>query len=376
MIYVLLTADYELYFGKNFLSYEEILFEPTRKIMNTLENHNIPLNIFPDICSVWRHKEYELLDYVNKFESLLAEAIERGHDIQLHLHPHWLKSIYNGNEWTHDPNTFKLQDYGFGEKSIGEYTANTIIRKGKEYLETLLLKNVSDYQCIAFRAGGYCLQPDDKKLIKALLDAGITIDSTIIPNCVLKTNVNDIDFKDVPDLPNWFISDQGGVKKADQYGIFEIPIPSSTKILPKFKDIAKGILSNKAQEKLSNPPRGSAIQNSSMKGDSFINKNIKRFNYLTKTVGSLECERMLTERGMEYMLSILKDWIQNYSYSDDIWLSIIMHPKSIFQEHIDNLIKFTDKVLDIYSNVQFTTFREVHRTLLNKGISISGGNFR
>lgn len=366
MIYVLLTADYELYLGKNFLSYEEILFEPTRKIINTLEKHNIPLNIFPDICSVWRHREYGLSDYVNKFEAQLIEAIQHGHDVQLHLHPHWLNSLYRESEWVHDLKIFKLQDYGFDGESIEKYSANTIIKRGKEYLESLLTKYVSDYQCIAFRAGGYCLQPDDKKLIKALLDAGITIDSTIIPNCVLKTNVNDIDFKDVPDLPNWFISDQGGVKKADQYGIFEIPIPSSTKILPKFKAIAKGILSNETQETVSNPPRGSVIQNSSMKGDSFINKNIKRFNYLTRTVGLLECERMFSERGMEYMLSILRDWIQKYSHFDDIWLSIIMHPKSIFQEHIDNLIKFTNKVLDIYSNVQFTTFREVNRTLLNK----------
>jgi len=392
MIYILFTADYELYFGKNFLSDDKVLFEPTEMIMSALEKRSIPLNIFPDICSVWRHKEYELLDYVDKFESQLIEAVRRGNDVQLHLHPHWLKSIYNGKEWTHDIGIFKLQDFGFDGEEAKDYSlfevdcenknckplnpplspfqkgdfspsydhsANRLIKRGKEYLESLLTKYAPNYKCIAFRAGGYCLQPEDKKLIQALLDTGITIDSSIIPNLVSNTNVNEIDFKGIPDLPNWFISAQGGVKKPDQKGLFEIPIPSSTKILPKLKAMAKGIFS---KDSVVNSPRGIVIQKKSV-DDSFISKNINRFNYLVKTIGSLECERMFPDRGMEYMFSILKDWIKCYAYSGDIFLSIIMHPKSIFQNHIDNLLKFIDRICLEYSDVQFITFLEVHKIL-------------
>jgi|WetSurMetagenome_2_1015567.scaffolds.fasta_scaffold151847_2 hypothetical protein len=359
LIYAILTADYELYFGKNFFSYEEVLFEPTRKIINVLENHNISLNIFPDICSVWRHKEYGLLDYVDKFESQLIEAVSRGHDVQLHLHPHWLKSLYNNDEWVHDLKTFKLQDLGFE----GE---NALIKRGKEYLETLLKSHIPDYECIAFRAGGYCLQPEDKKLIQALLDAGIIIDSSIIPNLVSNTNVNETDFKGVPDLPNWFMSAQGGIKNPSPEGLFEIPIPSSTKILPKFKAMAKGIFSNNKQDSVINSPRGRVIQKQSI-NNSFISKNINRFNYLRKTIGSLECERMFPDRGMEYMLSIFRDWVERYAYLGDIFLSIIMHPKSIFQNNIDNLLKFIDTINVIYPDIRFITFSEVPDILSTRG---------
>jgi hypothetical protein len=359
MIYILLSADYELFFGKNFLSDDKVLFEPTEMIMSALEKRSISLNIFPDICSVWRHKEYELLDYVDKFESQLIEAVSRGHDVQLHLHPHWLKSVYNNDEWTHDLKTFKLQDLGFE----GE---NALIKRGKEYLETLLKNHIPDYKCIAFRAGGYCLQPEDKKLIQALLGAGIIIDSSIIPNLVSNTNVNDIDFKGIPDLPNWFMSTQGGVKNSAQDGLFEIPIPSSTKVLPKLKAMAKGIFSNNEQDSVINSPRGRVIQKQSV-NNSFMAKNINRFNYLLKTIGSLECERMFPDRGMEYMLSIFRDWVKRYSYCGDVFLSIIMHPKSIFQNNIDNLIKFIDTINAMYPDIRFITFSEVPDILSTRG---------
>jgi len=360
MINVILTADYELFLGKNLQSYDKVLFDPTLQIIDRLEKYNISLNIFPDICSVWRHRDYDIYDYVEKFESQLIEAIKRGHDVQLHLHPHWLKSTYDGKDWFHDQRFFKLQDYGFNDNS--EINAKKFLRDGKNYLESLLTKYSQEYKCIAFRAGGYCLQPDESLLIQALLDTGIKIDSSIIPNMVLKTNVNLINFRVVPDVPNWFINPKDGLKKQSEQGLFEIPIPSSTRLLPKLNAIMRKYIDK--EDKILNKPRGYVIQNSSQADKSFWGRNIKRMKYITQAIGSLECERMDSKRGLDYMLSIFNSWVKRYNSYDDIYLSIIMHPKSIFQNHLDNLMEFIDRISKT-SELGFITFTEAYEMLFS-----------
>ncbi len=362
MIYIALTADYELFFGKNFLSYDEVLFEPTQKILERLSEYDIPLNLFADICSVWRHRDFDISVYADKFESQLIEAVKHGNDVQLHLHPHWLNSTYDGKDWVHDQKKFKLQDFGFDNDS--EISAGKIIRKGKEYLERLLTKHYPEYKCIAFRAGGYCLQPNENELIKALLDEGIKIDSSIIPNLSIKSNVNEVNFGNVPDAPNWFMSFQNGINHESDDGIFEIPIPSSIKLAPKFRALIRKFIDKDPQENIVNKPRGVVIQRKVQSRESFVERNVKKIKYLIQAIGTLECERMIPKRGMDYMFSIYQDWIERYDCYDDIYLSIIMHPKSIFGEHIDNLIEFINKAKEL-SELRFVTFTDIHKKLFS-----------
>jgi hypothetical protein len=225
-IYLLFSSDYELYFGENFLSEREVLIEPTQRILDAFEEEGIPMTLFADVTSVWRYHSLKVeSDYILLFEEQLRRAIHQGHDVQLHLHPHWMTSTFDGKKWEMDESKFKLSDMGYGGRKIKSLeSAEELIIRGKKYLEGLLRPIDPSYQCIAFRAGGYGIQPNEKELISALLSAGFKIDSSIVPGMFFKSNVNQIDFRRVPAKLPYRIGTRYGIDQEDSQGILEIPI--------------------------------------------------------------------------------------------------------------------------------------------------------
>jgi len=225
-IYLLFSSDYELYFGENYLSEREVLIEPTEQVLKAFGEEGIPMNIFADVASVWRYRTLKIeSDYVSLVEEQLRRAIRYGHDVQLHLHPHWMTSKFDGKKWLMDESRFKLSDIGYGQKENQALeSGDELILRGKNYLEELLCPINPSYQCIAFRAGGFGIQPKENELIRALLSAGIKIDSSIAPGMFFKSNVNRIDFRRIPSKLNFRIGPRYGLDKEDPLGLFEIPI--------------------------------------------------------------------------------------------------------------------------------------------------------
>ena len=146
MLNIAITFDYELFLGENYLSDDEILFSPTRRLEELLDSHGITSTFFADVCSVFAHKKYGLNQYVNSFEDQLRELIKHGHDVQLHLHPNWLLSEYRNEKWIFDTTHYRLHDFGFDSCDL---TVPGIIHMGKEYLEKIIFPVSSDYKCIA-----------------------------------------------------------------------------------------------------------------------------------------------------------------------------------------------------------------------------------
>ena len=88
-IYILYSADYELFLGGNYCNETEVLINPTNDLLNLFDDLKIPITLFADIFSILRYKEKELLDFPDSAEKQLKDAIRRGHDVQSHVHPHW-----------------------------------------------------------------------------------------------------------------------------------------------------------------------------------------------------------------------------------------------------------------------------------------------
>ena len=207
----LFSADYELYFGENYLSENEVLIKPTEELLQVFKEEGIPITLFADVACVWRHRSLGVgADFVSLFEDQLQRAVRKGHDVQLHLHPHWLTSQYDGQAWYADDSRFKLSDIGYAKGQNG-LTAEELIVRGKDYLEDLLRPVDPFYRCLAFRAGGFGVQPDDKALIRALLSAGFKIDSSIAPGMFLKSKVNQIDFRQIPSKLNYEMGPRYGI---------------------------------------------------------------------------------------------------------------------------------------------------------------------
>ncbi len=217
MIKIILTFDYELPLG-SVKSYEKGLFEPAEKIINLGKELNVSLCFFADICSAIKFKEWDKEGYYNPFKKQLQRALSYNHDVQLHIHPHWLTSEYNNRTFI-PSSDFSL--FNFSDER--NYSIDKVINEGVKELSEICKVADNSHKIIAYRAGGYSIIGKSNEIFKALRNNGIKIDSSILPNFYLKTPIYTLDFKSIKDN-NWKTNGDDDFYEKSENGIWEIPI--------------------------------------------------------------------------------------------------------------------------------------------------------
>jgi hypothetical protein len=220
-IVCLITFDYEISLGRNFLPPDEVLFKPTGKVLELCGQLGCPVTFFPDVCSVWAHRKFGLTEYADSFEAQMKGAVKAGHDIQLHLHPHWLASTFDGDQWLISTEKMYLHELDFGD---GPESAGALVGRGVNYLNDLLRPTKPDYGCIAFRAAGSALQPRENEIIRVLLDCGIKMDVSVTKFLTLNLDTVKIDYSEVPARSIWRMSPESGIRAEAIDGLLEVPI--------------------------------------------------------------------------------------------------------------------------------------------------------
>lgn len=188
---ILLTLDYELFLGEKTGSVQKCLIESMEQLNMKTEPWNLKFTLFVDAVYLCRLKMYaKTYPELQADFTIIARHLKRlqaqGHDIQLHIHPHWWFSHYDGKHWILDDAHYKLSD-------LMEKDAQEIFRTSKECLETILGKKV-----IAFRAGGFSAQPTEQ-LVKLLTGNEITIDSSVYPGNFYDSSHQKYDYRNCPD---------------------------------------------------------------------------------------------------------------------------------------------------------------------------------
>ncbi|MBF0421812.1 MAG: hypothetical protein HQL73_02345 [Magnetococcales bacterium] len=227
MIYLLPSADYEFYLGRNLLTEEQVLIEPTWQLLDLFESLGLKTTLFCDVASLWRYREWGQERIASLMEQQMTAAVSRGHDVQAHLHPHWLRTEWGDNGYVFKANDFLLGSLMEDEEECRLYVKHLLDRT-VSYLHQLLQPVDPEYRCIAFRAGGYGLQPREHMILACLIEAGFSIDSSIIPGYHQRSATHRVDFSRVPKAANYWLDPQGGIDHpapAGQ-GIFEIPVAS------------------------------------------------------------------------------------------------------------------------------------------------------
>lgn len=221
---IYLTLDYEIYFGEKHGTVEKCIIEPTNKLREISKRTGAYMTYFIDIGHVialekFKSKFPKLEIDLNLITENINLLVAEGNDCQLHIHPHWETSFYNGEKWIFDYNKYKLVDFNDSE-------IKSIFERYKERLGVITQKPVN-----SFRAGGWCLQPFNR--IKAsFLENEIKIDSTVFPKGKSNSQYYYYDFTKSPNKSEWRFSDE--LCKEDQNGDFlELPI-SSYKYSPVF----------------------------------------------------------------------------------------------------------------------------------------------
>ncbi len=200
---IILTIDYELFLGKKTGKVNETMIEPTKKLASILYKNGSRMTIFWDVLHYYKLLEMKSIHTELKQELLLIEKqildlASTGHDIQLHLHPHWLDAEYESNKWNFTYDRFRLHDLSKNDNSSDINTILGCISISKKIIEDLVRKVKPNYKVTTFRAGGYLIEPFEK-LKNAFLKNEILVDSSICPGSYNESDISPYNFHNYPE---------------------------------------------------------------------------------------------------------------------------------------------------------------------------------
>ncbi|EGW54935.1 hypothetical protein [Candidatus Endoriftia persephone] len=215
---LILSVDYEV-FGDGSGEPRRCVQDPARRIMQVAEGFDAPVTLFVDAAGfAMMESELRSVCSVAAIKAQLAAALERGHDLQLHLHPQWEGGRMDAEgEWQLDLSRWRIADLSDGEIRV-------LLKEGRTWLEDLARSRQPDYRCIAFRAGGWCIQPSER-VVRALRKLDFLIDSSVAPGMRNTTKGEWLDFTKAPKLPYWMT--RGDVCTPEKKGLYEMPIATA-----------------------------------------------------------------------------------------------------------------------------------------------------
>lgn len=349
MVNIIVTFDYELFFGENYGSYEKVLFEPTNKLLEILKKNEITSTFFVDVCSINAFKRNNLFEYVDGFEKQIKKMIDSKQDVQLHLHPSWINANYSEGKWEFDNSHYTLHSYGFNEK---EYNAYNVIDDGIEYLTGLCNKHNDDYKCVAFRAGGFSIQPHSE-VVTHMRNRGILIDSSVCQDLFCESSTLNYDFRNMPTEINWWLTpgrEFNYMGRSEEGGLYEIPMLSDKNSLLKklfIKEYSKDI----KQE----PLLGSFVKLDNR--NDYKRNMLHRLKQYMSSYGLVSFDSMPCYRMINYF-----DHFFSKLEKKDVYVSIICHPKMID----DGVLRNMESIISALKKrdyVRFLNMREAYDRL-------------
>lgn len=219
---IILSFDYELFFGNRSGTVQKTIIDSTNKILDAMDSVGFRGNFFVDWQMLKYLKEINTEKTISDFNAIinqLKDIIKRGHRVELHMHPHWIDAKYNGD------GTWDFSD--FQHYSLNRFTEEKIVDmfvEGTNLLTNIAREVDSDYEIIAFRAGGWAIQPFSL-LKKAFNESGIKIDSSVAPGMYGKNQYSYFDFIGSPKNVAWVFENDVLIPE-DNGSFIEVPISS------------------------------------------------------------------------------------------------------------------------------------------------------
>lgn len=177
---LVLTNDWEL-FGNGSGDYFEVQHRPLEALLKTVADHGAKLTVMAEVGQQWAHQSIAdrhpwAAEIVSAWEEALIRAVRAGNDVQMHFHPQWLGAISSNGEW-------KLDHARVYTSRLKDGELQSIFARGRSYLNGLLKPADPDYECLAFRAGGYLIEPA-RRVLQALENNGFAADTSVTKGLV------------------------------------------------------------------------------------------------------------------------------------------------------------------------------------------------
>lgn len=175
MLKAVFTLDYEIH-GNGTGCPHALMVEPTERLMQLFEKHGAKLTIMADIGEILSFKKY-LADtgrddfHFEAIVSQLRDAVRRGHDVQLHIHSSYFNAVHENGYWVQD-----WSEYDFANLNVDRM--DSMVKQGKQFLESLLRPVDPGYHCHVFRAANWSVCPSFN-VVNVLAANGIEIDTSV-----------------------------------------------------------------------------------------------------------------------------------------------------------------------------------------------------
>jgi hypothetical protein len=211
---LIISQDYELFFHRSG-TIEKCLFEPCDALLRSARNHGYRITFYVDAGMLLRmqacsHGHRSLSTDVDRIRKHLTGIVDAGHDIGLHIHPHWEDTRFVDGEWVFENTRYQLRDFSRDE------AADIVVRYVKAVHEACGVAPVS------YRAGGFCIESFDR-IGPSLRDAGIEVDSSVVPGAYLKDADKGFDFRQVA-AQDWWSFESSPDVPHEGGGFLEIPV--------------------------------------------------------------------------------------------------------------------------------------------------------
>ena len=155
-------------------------------------------------------KHREVARMLSAVEHGVASLAKDGHEIALHVHPHWEDTRWTDDGWNFSGTRYHLR--GFGDTEVADMFLG----------HTKVLNDLAEQQVESYRAGGFCIEPFSR-IAKPLAELGILTDSSIVPGASLCDGERGFDFSDACQEDWWEFNDSPSEPAAG--GAFvEIPV--------------------------------------------------------------------------------------------------------------------------------------------------------
>ena len=214
--HLILTVDYELN-GDGSGDVDALVIQPMARLLNVAEHYGVPVTVFVDVSEFAAMETYSDLEpAISRVADQLRECLDRGHDVQLHLHPQWTGHRRVEGTFEVNLNRRRIGDLGFVE-------AQAEIQQGLAWLKKTLGPSWSP---LAFRAGGWGIQGNGA-VLRALREHGLWIESSVVPGLAQLGTPDWFDFRNTPTDRTWWRFSTDTCVHMPQGPLVQVPIASA-----------------------------------------------------------------------------------------------------------------------------------------------------
>jgi hypothetical protein len=351
-IRLILSFDHELSLG-GADSYRYNLFDPTDELLRLADELHVRLALFTDVLCAMRHELWDHDGFFVPYRNQVASALRSGHDVQLHIHPHWIDSTWS--DGTYRPSMhFALSDFANASPPNDIFG---IVSRAYDFLTELCRACDPAYSCVAYRAGGYNLAPETGTILTSLYRKGIRIDSSVIKGYRFSSSISQVDFSGMPGCANWTIPLSGPLGAQGREGILEVPIASKPRTpinnLP-------FLVSRVVHRRRAHDARGRSIH-----GDNTTaaQKLARMFPRSAWTLGFDDGAQSIDD-----VMGIFRAHVDAHRNDDEIVCAAISHPKSMGAYEFSLMRSFVRRArVEFGDQLEFCTYREIRPANLPAG---------